>query len=168
VSGNAVLVAGLVGMAAAAFLALIGHKKLIPWLVIGHTRKTMGLHDFREPSVEDGAGTRDIHYLATAFDCRGKDLVIEGKAPRAVYWQLGVYDPWLRAISGGHINHRTARLDANGNFRIRVAARDVPGPNTLLCQEFPRGVLMLRTLLPNEPVVTPKIREEPWLSGSRS
>lgn len=160
-SGEAWLVAGFVGLFSALFLALIGHRKLLPWLVISHTRKTMGLHDFREPSVDDGAGSHDIHYLVTAFDCRNEDLVIEGKAPRALYWQLGVYDPWLRAISGGHINHRTAKLDGAGNFRIRVSARAQPGPNTLLCADSPRGVLILRTLLASERVAIPKIHEEP-------
>jgi hypothetical protein len=121
----------------------------------------MGLHEFREPSVDDGAGSHDIHYLVTAFDCRETDLVIEGKAPRALYWQLGIYDPWLRAVSGGHVNHRTVKLDAGGNFRIRVSARPLRGSNALLCGESPQGVLILRTLLASEPVTTPVIRREP-------
>lgn len=167
-SGEAWLAAGCMGLVSALFLALIGHQKLLPWLVISHTRKTMGLHDFREPSVDDGAGSHDIHYLVTAFDCTNEDLVIEGKAPQAVYWQLGAYDPWLRAISGGHINHRTAKLDDAGNFRIRVTARALPGPNTLFCAESPRGVLILRTLLASERVAIPKIHQESLVDPNRA
>lgn len=154
-------IAGLVATITAILLVLLWHRWLLPWLVMRHTRKAMGFHRFTEPSIDDGAGTRDIHYLATTFDCTKRDLVIEGKAPSAPYWQIGVYDPWLRAISGGHINHRTVRLDANQNFKIRVSARDVVDSDTLFCRESPRGVLIFRTLLPNAPVATPVIRQEP-------
>lgn len=133
-------------------------RYLLPPLVWGQYRKEMKLHVLAAPPVDEGAGSADIAYLTMTFDCRENDLLITGPAPPAPYWQMGVYDEYVRAIQGGHVNHRTVTLGPDGRFTVRISRKGDGRPNTLDCAESPRGVFIYRVVLPTGPVPTPTVQ----------
>jgi hypothetical protein len=133
-------------------------RYLLPRLVWGQYRKEMKQHVLEAPPVDEGAGSADIAYLTMTYDCREQDLLISGQAPPAPYWQMGIYDEYVRAVQGGHLNHRTVAIGADGRFTVRLSRTGGGRPDTLDCSENPRGVFIYRVVLPTGPVPTPTVQ----------
>lgn len=80
--------------------------------------------------------TPDIDYTGASFELADDEAVIvTGTAPRARYWSVQVFNRWLespdyrfRRVS---LNSAQVMLDADGTFRIVIAARDPGVPNWL-------------------------------------
>ena len=98
-------------------------------------------HDLDHPDTSQGAGSSDLYYEVMTYDCAEGDIVIEGTAPDAPYWMFGIYDRWMRAVDGGHVNHRTVPLDADGRFRVVVTSTPSGAPDELDCRQSSRGLL---------------------------
>ncbi len=133
-------------------------RYLLPRVVWGQYRKEMKLHVLEPPPVDEGAGSSDLAYLTMTYDCREHDLLITGEAPPAPYWMMGVYDEYVRAIQGGHVNHRTVRVGPDGRFTVRISRKGDGKPDTVDCAESPRGVFIYRVVLPTGPVPTPTVQ----------
>lgn len=76
-------------------------------------------------------------------------LVIEARAPHPdVYWGFALYDAWSQALPyASHqtsLNHRQARIDADGGLRLVLAASDPGVPNWLDTSAHPRGIMTWR------------------------
>lgn len=132
----------------------------LPELIWSEYQAEMPHHQLAPPNVSHGAGSTDLHYETMTYDCSEGDVVLEGVAPDAPYWQIGIYDRWVRALDGGHLNHRTIQTDADGHFEVRVTRTPGGRPNTLDCSREHRGMLMFRVVLPRAPVVAPTVRVE--------
>jgi len=89
-------------------------------------------------------------------------LVIEGRFPRCrfanvVLWNrfLQSYDYSSRRIS---LNRAQTQLEADGSFRIAIAARDPGVPNWIDTAGRPSGLVYWRFLLPEGEIEAPKAR----------
>ncbi len=145
----------------AAVLLLLLHRVLYPQIVTAAYRFGLPSDRFTHASGDQGAGSEDIVYFSAYYDVRHQDCFLVGAAPAALYWQVGVFDAYLRQLDRGHLNHRTVSLDEHGRFRIRLTgSTEAVGPDTLVCSSSPRGILIFRVLLPTVPVIPPDIEFE--------
>ncbi len=148
--GTSIVLAFLIG--------LFIYRVIIPWVVWKLYRKNLPLHELVEPDAGHGAGSADIFYMSMTYDCRKGDVVIEGRAPRAPYWQVGVYDKYMRALDYGHLNDRTVETDPAGNFTLRLTRNYTGEFGSLNCARSPQGMLIYRVVLPEEAVPHPVVR----------
>lgn len=151
------LVRMAVAAAGAAVLSIVLYRAVVPWLVLHIYRSELPEHRLVEADRNRGAGTSDVYYLATAYDCRRGELRIDGVAPDATYWMVGIYDAYARGVPGGHLNHRTVAMAADGHFELLVTPHPDGRPNTLDCRTTPQGMLIYRVLLPRSAVTVPSI-----------
>lgn len=115
------------------------------------------LNQLTAPPVDEGAGSHDIHYLASVYDCTAGDLWVVGEPPPAGYWMVGLYDNRMRMVPGAHLNDRSIQLDDDGRYRIHLTHEPTGGPNELDCSTSPTGMLVVRMLRPEGPFT------DPWL-----
>ncbi len=141
-------------------LGVAAYLFLLPAVIWSLYTAELSHHDLAPPDVGHGAGSADLYYEVMTYDCTEGDVVIEGEAPNAPYWMFGIYDLWARALDGGHVNHRTVPLGADGRFRVVVTDTPRGLAGELDCRRSPRGMLMYRVLLPAAPVAPPTVRLE--------
>lgn len=144
---------------AAAFLLTI--HILLPATIRWLYRRSVPVHGFSRNDGSEGAGSEDLRYLPMAYDCRHQDVVVTGRAPEALYWGVGVFDGTLRILEGGHLNHRTARIDAEGRWEVRLSVAPRAGEDCLDCSSCRRGLFIFRVLLPTGEVELPRVRLQP-------
>ena len=109
----------------------------------------------KAPPVDEGAGSHDIYYLASSFDCEAGDLWVVGPPPDADYWMIGIYDLRMRAMPSGHLNHRSVKVDSDGKFRIHITDSPTGADNELDCSSAAQGMLVVRIVRPRTTVVDP-------------
>lgn len=106
-------------------------------------------------SGEAGQGPVDQSNLWAPFALEdGEALVIEGRFPRCRFANLVVWNRHLQSLgrpgTRASLNRRQTRLEADGSFRIVVAAEDPGVPNWLDTGGERSGVVFVRYLLPEE------------------
>lgn len=95
-------------------------------------------------------GAADILYGAGSWQLADDEaLVIRCTPPRARYWSIQLYSPhWFESLdvanrSNSFTGH-TAHVDADGDVRFVVAARDPGSPNWLDSEGRPTGLVSYR------------------------
>lgn len=141
-------------------LYLLVYRYLVPPLVWGQYRKQMKQHVLAPPDTDHGAGSSDITYLTMTYDTAAGDIEISAPVPPAPYWQMGIYDEYVRAEPGGHLNHRTTEV-RDGRWTVRITPNAHGAPNTLDADLSPRGIFVYRVVLPEGEVPTPTVRVIP-------
>lgn len=129
---------------------------VVPFVTVRQYCAKVSATEFKAIDGSEGAGSSDLHYFVLSYDCRQHDVIVRGDVPRAMHWQIGVFDGSLRLIDGGYINHHTAVIDA-GKFEVVVSRHPVPGGSSIDCSASPRGLLIYRVLCalesPSKPIV---------------
>ena len=144
-----------VALVLAIVLGVCIYKVALPPVIMSVYKHEMPHHEFAPPNASHGAGSSDIVYYSSTYDCRGGDLVISGTVPDAAYWQFGIYDVYVRAQEGGHLNNRTVEVDANGSFQLVITENPRGKPNTLDCSFARKGIVIYRVVLPKSEVSKP-------------
>ncbi|MBK7949341.1 MAG: DUF1214 domain-containing protein [Deltaproteobacteria bacterium] len=106
-------------------------------------------------SGEAGQGPVDQSNLWAPFAlAEDEALVLEGRFPRCRFANLVVWNRHLQSLgrpgTRASLSRRQTRLEADGRFRIVVAARDPGVPNWLDTAGEREGVVFVRYLLPEE------------------
>ena len=117
--------------------------------------------------------TPDNTYVAGWFRLGADQLMlVRGRLPRARYWGACLYNAWLESLEPlghrGHLNAASLEAGPDGTFELCLAHRDVGHPNWLDTAGHASGLVLLRTLLPEEPVEPPSARvlyESEWTAG---
>ena len=150
-----------VGLVVAVVVAWLAHRWVLPAFVWRAYRRHLPHHRLAPPDASEGAGAEHVHYLSMTYDCRVNDVIIEGVAPSASYWQWGAADRYARPVDHAHCNHRTVPVSEAGTYRLRLSTRESGEPGHLCVADAPRGLLVYRVLLPTEPVPVPEVRVVP-------
>lgn len=113
------------------------------------------LDPYRVPEMTYGWAAPDAVYCMGRYELADDEvLLIEGRSPECVFWNLCLWNPFLQtydyryervAINGGQVKY-----EADGSWKIAVAARDPGLPNWLSTAGHPSGVLWFRWFLAPE------------------
>lgn len=114
-----------------------------------------------KPAADIAFAAPDNAYASAPYVLRPEQaLVIEGRFPKCrfasvVLWNrfLQSYDYSSRQIS---LNRAQTKLEADGSYRIVLAARNPGVPNWIDTEGRPSGLVYWRFLLPEGDIVTPK------------
>ncbi len=145
-----------VALVTALVLVLFAFKFIVPAYVWGEYQDQMPHHKLAPPDAGHGAGSSDIFYASMTYDCRAGDILVKGLVPDAEYWQFGIYDKYVRAVEGGHLNNRTVRTQ-NGKFELRITQDPAGRDNVLDCRHAPTGILIYRVVLPDTKPEIPEV-----------
>lgn len=104
------------------------------------------------PAAGERAGTRGQAQGMGNFRCTpGEAVILELTPPRCHHWGVSLANWWWEAVEyasrQSSLNHRQARLDADGVFRAVIAHEDPGVPNWLDPGWNQRGTLAARFLL---------------------
>jgi hypothetical protein len=95
-------------------------------------------------AVQGDPGTR---YYCGYFHLSGDQaLMIEIPSFACDYWGVQITNHWLEPMIASHLNHATARPDADGMTRILVSGRSSGHPNWLATGGRTRGAIFHRTI----------------------
>jgi hypothetical protein len=95
-------------------------------------------------TVQGDPGTR---YYSGYFDL-ADDQVLIVEIPRlaCTYWQIQLTNHWLEPLPASHLNHVTAKPDADGIVRVAIAKRDPRRANWLDTGGRSKGAIFHRTI----------------------
>ncbi|HLG88134.1 MAG TPA: hypothetical protein VKZ79_13165 [Alphaproteobacteria bacterium] len=95
-------------------------------------------------TVQGDPGTR---YYSGYFDL-GDDqaLIVEIPRVECAYWQIQVTNHWLEPLPASHLNHVTAKPDADGIVRVTIAKRNPGRANWLDTGGRSKGAIFHRTI----------------------
>ena len=115
------------------------------------------------PTTTFGWAAGDAAYAMGAFDLAPDEaLVIEGRSPDCAFWNVVLWNHLLHTLSGDEgrvgINGHTISLEADGSWRVVIAARDPGHPNWLCTRDHPRGLVWFRWFLPESTPDRPETR----------
>ncbi|RIL03056.1 MAG: hypothetical protein DCC71_15655 [Proteobacteria bacterium] len=101
------------------------------------------------PARRYEGGADDVLYGNDWFRlAEDEALIVACEAPDARYWAFQLVDPCFRSLDWAHhqtsLNHRQARVDADGRVRVVVAARDPGVANWLDTTGLAEGVFQYR------------------------
>jgi len=115
------------------------------------------------PKQTFGWAAGDAAYCMGSYQLEDDEaLVIEGRSPECVFWNLVLWNPFLHTfdyrydnvtINGGQVTY-----EPDGSWRLVVAAQDPGVPNWLFTQGHHRGLLWFRWFLPSETPARPTTR----------
>ena len=98
-------------------------------------------------------------------------MLVRGQIPKARYFSFTLYNTWLESYDYRHrpvhLNHTQIETDADGNFELCLAHRDLGHPNWLDVAGHDAGYLVARSLLPEgeaAPFETETIYESEYAS----
>lgn len=137
----------------------VGYYVVVPRVMIEGYRRGLPATKFGEIDGSEGAGSIDIEYFNLYYDVRTKDVLITGQPPNARHWQIGAFDGMTRLIDGAFINQRTVKLSDDGTLSVLLTSRpeSTDHENVLDCSGNPRGMVILRIVLPNQKVNLPEV-----------
>jgi len=120
---------------------------------------------YRQQQVTYGWAAADATYCMGRYDLADDEvLFIEGRSPRCAFWNLCLWNPFLQTYDYRYervtINGGQVQYEADGSWRLVVAARDPRMLNWLSTAGHPRGVLWLRWFLAEELPERPRTRVE--------
>ena len=88
-----------------------------------------------------------------------EQLVVEGRSPECAYWGVMLWNPFMQTFDYRYerigINKQQAVYEADGSWRLVIAARDPGQPNWLSTAGHRHGILFFRWFLAEETPVTP-------------
>jgi len=101
------------------------------------------------PAVFYVGGAEDIAYGNDYYELSANEaMIVEFQPPQAKYWAFQLCDLWFRTTDWPNrkssINHRQARIDADGRCRIVISHTDPGVPNWLDTAGEETGVLQYR------------------------
>jgi len=107
---------------------------------------------FPTPRVTYGWGAGDAAYAMGGFDLApGQALVIEGRSPRCVFWNLCLWNPYMQTYDYRYervtINGGEVQYEPDGSWRIVVADEDPGVPNWVSTAGHPKGLIWIRWFL---------------------
>jgi hypothetical protein len=110
-----------------------------------------------------GLGAVDNAYSAGRFALApDQALVIEGRLPACVFANIVLWNRYLQSFDYRYrrisLNRKQMQLEADGSYRIVIAARDPGLPNWLSTEGRPSGTMFWRFLLPEGDIETPRTR----------
>jgi len=106
------------------------------------------------PQRTYGWAAGDAAYAMGSFELEDDQaLILEGVAPRCVFWNLCLWNPYLQTYDYRYervtINGGQLRYERDGSWRIAVAARDPGLPNWVSTAGHRRGRIWFRWFLPD-------------------
>lgn len=115
--------------------------------------ETQSLVESIDPAIILGhMPTPDIAYTGASFELEDDEAVIlEGRAPRARYWSVQIFNRWLESpdyrFHRVALNSKDVEVAEDGTFRIVLSARDPGTANWLQTSGMRSGQIALRALL---------------------
>jgi hypothetical protein len=113
--------------------------------------ETVGYNRFLllDTSRDEDAANPVAGYVPVVFDLEPEEaLVLEFELPRASYWGLQLGDLWWQAADyvdhQSSLNGQQVAVDADGQVRVVVAAKDPGVANWLDTTGLTRGIALLR------------------------
>jgi len=118
------------------------------------------------PQTTFGWAAADAAYaMGTFFLSPDEALVIEGRSPECVFWNLCLWTPFLHTYDYEYervtINGGQVQYEPDGSWRIVIADRDPGHPNWVSTAGHRRGRIWFRWFLPAETPVRPSTRVVP-------
>ena len=115
------------------------------------------------PTATYGWAAGDAAYAMGSFELAdGEALVLEGRSPGCVFWNLCLWNPYLQTYDYRYervtINGAQAELREDGTWQIVGAHRDPGVPNWLSTAGHHRGLLWFRWFLPETTPARPSAR----------
>lgn len=126
---------------------------------------------WKVPDVTYGWAAPDAHYAGGSFDLEeGQMLVIEGRSPQCAYWGMMLWNPFMQTFDYRYerigINHGQVKYEADGSWRIVVAAHDPGLPNWVSTAGHRHGRIWFRWFLAEATPEQPVARVETYPPGS--
>lgn len=105
------------------------------------------------PPVTRGWAAGDAAYAMGSFELDAdRALVVRGRSPRCVFWNLCLWNPFLHTFDYGAervtINGGQVRLEEDGSWTVVVSVRDPGHPNWVSTAGRRSGLVWLRWFLP--------------------
>jgi hypothetical protein len=118
---------------------------------------------YKQQAITYGWAAPDATYCMGRYELADDEaLIIEGRSPRCVFWNLCLWNPYLQTYDYRYervtINGGQVRYEPDGSWKIVIAARDPGMPNWLSTAGHPRGVLWFRWFLAEEMPARPQAR----------
>jgi len=125
------------------------------------------------PSQTYGWAAGDAAYAMGAYDLQpGQALVIDGRSPECVFWNLCLWNPFLHTYDFTYervtINGAEVRYESDGSWQIVISASDPGHPNWVSTAGRASGLIWLRWFLPEETPARPVCRVVDIAELSRS
>lgn len=114
------------------------------------------IHDpYPVPDVTYGWAAGDAAYALGGFDLDDDQaLVIEGRSPKCVFWNVCLWNPFLAGFDYRHeqvtLNGSQIHVEPDGSWRLVVAHTDPGRPNWLSTAGHRSGFVWFRWFLPAE------------------
>jgi len=128
-------------------------------------------NELPQPSVfrqagSDSWGAVDIAYAMCPFELEDEEaLVMQGCLPACAFANVVLWNKWMQCFEFRDrrvsLNRKQIDLDADGRYRIVIAARDPGVGNWLDTEGHARGTIFWRFLLPEEQPEKPECRVVP-------
>jgi hypothetical protein len=121
------------------------------------------------PKQTYGWAAGDAAYAMGSFALGPHEaLVIEGRSPRCAFWNVCLWNPYMQTYDYRYervtLNGGQVQYEADGSWRLVVAARDPGVPNWVSTADHPRGVIWFRWFLPEALPERPGTRVTPVAS----
>ena len=121
------------------------------------------------PQRTYGWAAADAAYAMGSFELGADEaLVIEGRSPRCVFWNICLWNPYLQTYDYRYeqvtLNGGQVRYEPDGSCRIVIAARDPGVPNWISTADHPRGRIWFRWFLPESLPARPQASVMPIAS----
>jgi hypothetical protein len=118
------------------------------------------------PAHTYGWAAGDASYAMGRFDLAGDEaLVLEGRSPECAFWNLCLWNPYMQTYDYRYervtINGGQVAYEADGSWRIVIAASDPGAPNWVSTAGHESGVIWLRWFLAEELPPRPQSRVVP-------
>jgi uncharacterized membrane protein len=101
--------------------------------------------------ADDGPGYNPENmYWVVEYDCRETDVAIQGIVPPAKYWSMVPYDRYTMPLSS-YLTDEMVQKEYTGRYVAYLTARPQGRTNEINVSASPRGLLLIRILLPDDP-----------------
>jgi hypothetical protein len=89
-------------------------------------------------------------YWVVEYDCRQTDVAVQGIVPPAKYWSMVPYDRYTMPL-GSYLTDQTVQKEYQGWYIAYLTTRPQGRTNEIDVTASPRGLLLIRILLPDDP-----------------
>jgi hypothetical protein len=115
------------------------------------------------PQQTYGWAAADAAYAMGAFALEpDQALVLEGTSPECAFWNLCLWNPYMQTYDYRYervtINGGQVQYEADGSWRLVIAARDPGVPNWVSTADHPSGRIWFRWFLPAALPARPRAR----------
>ncbi|MBI3215435.1 MAG: DUF1214 domain-containing protein [Mycobacterium sp.] len=115
------------------------------------------------PTATYGWAAGDAAYAMGAYELKpGEALVVEGRSPDCVFWNLCLWNPFLHTYDFSRervtINGSEVEYEPDGSWRIVISDTDPARPNWVSTAGRSSGLIWLRWFLPEQTPARPQCR----------